>query len=130
MENPQEKNRETAVGDLNCQNNIAEFSSQTSQTPPQIQPSLKGFSHGFRKSKYFEVQIMLLIKQSCGFTVECRAATATKGYLPPPARRGEIQGVLRLLPSYSLSVFTHMRYCALLQTYQHLKIRPRTTLRC
>lgn len=80
------------MGHLNCQNNIAGFSSQSSQAPPRIQPSLKGFLHGFRKSKYFEVQIMLLIKQSCGFMMECRAAIATKGNLPPPAVRGEIKG--------------------------------------
>jgi len=42
MENPGGKSRETA-GHFSCQNSTAEFSSQSSQTPPRIQPSLKGF---------------------------------------------------------------------------------------
>lgn len=62
---------ETAVGHLSCRNNIAEFRSQSPQTLLPTQLSLKGYLHRFQKSKYFEVQIMLLVSQDYGFIVKC-----------------------------------------------------------
>lgn len=66
------------------------FRSLSTQTLHLVQLSfvfsLFFFFHGFRKSKYFEVQIMFLLSQGCGFTVECEEAT--QGQLPPSARKG------------------------------------------